>query len=238
MDILPVLDLREGLCSRLLHRNYSGGSIYSENPLEQALTFKNAGFTWLQIVDLDGAFTGKPANLRIVEQIIKEVEINVQFSGGLRSMESIEEAFGVGVARVVLSTAAIRDQALIKEAMAKFGAKIVSGIDTKDGMVTIEGWQSVVPKSGVVLAREMAELGIQMIQYSDVRRDGKLKGPNFQALEELVNSFKMQVISSGGISDIKDLQALKSLGIEAVVIGKALYHGLISMEEALAIAKA
>lgn len=121
-------------------------------------------------------------------------------------------------------------------ALKKYGDNVICGIDTKDGMVTIEGWQSVVAKSGVVLAEEMADLGVKSIQYSDVRRDSKLKGPNFEALEEMVSRFKMKVISSGGVSTIGDLQKLKDMGIEAVVIGKAFYSGLISIEDALNIA--
>ncbi len=238
MDILPVLDLREGRCNRLLdHIPGVKGCFYSEDPLEQAKCFKDMGAQWLQIVDLDGAFTGKPANLRIVEKIVRQAEVNIQFAGGLRSRESIDAAFSAGVSRIVISTAAIRSPKLIEDAVAKYNDKIVAGIDTKDGMITIEGWQSTVPKSGIVLAKEMHNLGVKRVQYSDVRRDGSLRGPNFQAIEELISLLGISVISSGGVGSLEDLKSLKDLRVEGVIIGKALYSGIINMEDAIAIGK-
>lgn len=234
MDILPVLDLRAGRCNRLLdHAPGTVGCVYSTDPLEQALGFQEIGARWLQIVDLDGAFSGRPANLHIVEKIAREAGLNIQFAGGLRSRKSIDAAFAAGASRVVLSTAAIRNPQLIREAVERYGDRIVAGIDIRDGRVAIEGWLATVSTTGMDLAKEMAELGISRLQYSDIRRNGSLKGPNLPVIEELIKNLRLSIIVSGGIGSLEDIRALKALGVEGAVIGKALYSGIISMEDAL-----
>ena len=237
MDILPVMDLREGSSSRVFERLHEKlGCPYSPDPLEQAQAFKDAGCEWIQIVDLDGAFAGRPGNLHIVKQVVEKVGLRVQFAGGLRDRETLDEALACGVDKVILSTAAIRNLPLVQQAVRDYGDKIVGGIDTKDGMVVVEGWESTVPKSGIILAKEMAEMGIQNILYSDVRRQGSLRGPNFAALEEVLG-LGLSVFTSGGVSSIPELLRLQELGLRGVAIGKALYTGAVPLAEALAVTR-
>jgi len=235
--ILPVLDLRVGSSPRIFEPVEGCQALtYSDDPIEQAIAVKETGAEWLQVVDLDGAFTGHPANLDVVRRIVKEVGLKIQFTGGLRSKEYLDAAFESGAERVILSTAAIRNIDLVKSAVLEYGDRIIGGIDTKDGKVAIEGWESVVPKTGLELAAEMREIGVKNVIYSDVRRDGSMKGPNYDALEELLG-LGLNVYASGGISSLEDIKKLKALGITGVALGKPLYTGAFLLEDALAISK-
>ena len=235
LKILPVIDIREGKSVRILHGDSElNNKIYSEDPLKQALYFQEAGADLIHVVDLDGAFTGRPVNLGTVKDIIKNTSIKVQLSGGLRNINAVSEAIDAGVESIVLGTAAIRTPFLVKQAVEKYGDKVIVGIDSKDGMVAIEGWESVVPKTSLELAKEMKELGVNRFLYSDVRRDGSLRGPNIDAVTELINN-GMKVISSGGVSSLDCLIKLKELNVEAVVVGRAIYEGFIDLAEAFSI---
>ena len=235
MEIIPVIDLREGKSVRVMHEDADQNhKIYSEDPLVQALYFKEAGAELIHIVDLDGAFTGRSVNLNVVKDIIRNVGIKVQLAGGLRSIAAISDAMEAGVDSIVLGTAAIRAPKLVKQAVEKYGDKIIVGIDSKDGFVAIEGWESIVPKTSLELAKEMKQLGINRFLYSDVRRDGSLKGPNYEAVAELIRN-GMRVISSGGVSSLDCLKKLKELNVDGVIVGRAIYEGAISLPEAITI---
>lgn len=234
MEIIPVIDLREGKSVRILHDDFDqNNKMYSEDPLVQALYFKDAGAELLHIVDLDGAFTGRSVNLNVVRDIINIVGVKVQLAGGLRNIAAIIDAMEAGVESIVLGTAAIRAPHLVKQAVEKYGDKIIVGIDSKDGWVTIEGWESVVPKTSLALAKEMKALGVNRFLYSDVRRDGSLKGPNLAAVDELIKN-GMKVISSGGVSSLECLLKLKELNVDGVIVGRAIYEGAINLPEAIA----
>ena len=237
MEILPVIDLREGKSVRILHGDSElNNKIYSEDPLKQALYFKEAGAERIHVVDLDGAFTGRPINIGVVKDIINNTSVKVQLSGGLRNIDAVTEAIDAGVERIVLGTAAIRTPYLVKQAVEKYGDKVIVGIDSKDGMVAIEGWESVVPKTSLELAKEMQKLGVGRFLYSDVRLDGSLKGPNIEAVSELINN-GMKVISSGGVSSLECLLKLRDLNVEAVIVGRAIYEGFIDLAEAFSLIK-
>ena len=237
MEILPVIDLREGKSVRILHGDSElNNKIYSEDPLKQALYFKEAGAKRIHVVDLDGAFTGRPINIGVVKDIIDNTSVKVQLSGGLRNIDAVTEAIDAGVERIVLGTAAIRTPYLVKQAVEKYGDKVIVGIDSKDGMVAIEGWESVVPKTSLELAKEMQKLGVGRFLYSDVRLDGSLKGPNIEAVSELINN-GMKVISSGGVSSLECLLKLRDLNVEAVIVGRAIYEGFIDLAEAFSLIK-
>ncbi|AVX19399.1 MAG: 1-(5-phosphoribosyl)-5-[(5-phosphoribosylamino)methylideneamino]imidazole-4-carboxamide isomerase [Bacillota bacterium] len=237
MLIIPAIDLREGKCVRLVEGKVENETIYSHDPVAVALGWQELGARMLHLVDLDGAFTGKPYNRTCIEAIVREVKIPVQLGGGIRSLETIEELLNLGVNRVILGTVAINQPALVREAIQRFGEEaIVVGIDAKDGLVAIEGWEATVEKTVGQLAREMVEIGVKRVVFTDVRRDGTLKGPNLDSIAALARESGLRVIASGGVATLADLQALKeleSLGVEAVIVGKALYAGTVNLSEAL-----
>ncbi|MGF7185561.1 phosphoribosylformimino-5-aminoimidazole carboxamide ribotide isomerase [Desulfitispora alkaliphila] len=239
MLIIPAIDLRAGKCVRLIQGDLKQETIFSDNPVAVAKAWEAKGAKYIHLVDLDGAFAGFPKNLDIIKEITKAVSVPVQVGGGIRSIETIEQILSAGVDRVILGTVAIGNPNLVKEACSHFGEKIVVGIDSKDGLVAIEGWEATVEKTAVELAIEMKELGIERVIFTDTRRDGTLKGPNLESTKELAQEAGIKVIASGGVANLQDLVNLKKLeqyGVEGVVMGKALYTEAIDLEEALRIA--
>ncbi|MCL2678015.1 MAG: 1-(5-phosphoribosyl)-5-[(5-phosphoribosylamino)methylideneamino]imidazole-4-carboxamide isomerase [Clostridiales bacterium] len=237
MQIIPAIDLRDGKCVRLVEGRLEAETVYSDDPPAQAMLFKNAGVELIHVVDLDGAFCGQPRNLEVVREIVAVSGLKVELGGGIRDMETIEKILAAGIERVVLGTAAIRQPALVAQACREYGERIVLGLDSRDGMVAIEGWESTVAKSPLALAREMRELGLRRLIYTDVRRDGTLKGPNFEAIEEMHRSSGMQVIASGGVKSLACIEALKKIGVEGAIIGMAIYSGEINLADALEIVR-
>lgn len=239
MLIIPAIDLRLGKCVRLVRGLPEQETIYSEDPVKMACSWEEQGAQWLHVVDLDGAFTGSPQNVDVVEKIVEAVDIPVQVGGGIRDLDYIDRLLDFGVARVIVGTIAIIKPELVEEACRLYGEAIVVGIDAKKGQVAIEGWGVTTEKSAVELAREMSKMGVKRVVFTDVKRDGTLTGPNVQATKELARATGLKVIASGGVSSAKDLKALKAIeheGVEAVIVGKALYSGNITLEEAMAIA--
>jgi phosphoribosylformimino-5-aminoimidazole carboxamide ribotide isomerase len=204
-----------------------------------AALWQEQGARMLHVVDLDGAFAGAPKNLDVLKEILAAVEIPVQMGGGIRSMETVELLLGMGVARVILGTAAILNADLVAEACSKYGEAVLVGIDGRNGQVAIEGWGLTVEKGTVELALDMKHLGVKRVVFTDIRRDGKLQGPNLEATGQLAQATGLKVVASGGVStlnDLRSIRAMESLGVDAVIMGKALYSGAIDLREALAVA--
>ena len=240
MIIFPAIDLREGRCVRLLQGRKEDETVYSDNPAEMAKRWQDEGAEYLHVVDLDGAFVGRPQNQAVISEIVNNVTIPVQVGGGIRTQRAVEELLDLGVARVILGTIAINKPQLVAEMVAKFGSeRIVLGLDSKDGKVAVEGWEMTVEKNVIDLAQDMKSIGISRIIFTDTRRDGMLIGPNFDATADLAAKTGLKVIASGGVAcldDITTLKRMEEMGVEGVIMGKALYTGAINLKEALALA--
>lgn len=237
MLVIPAIDLRNGKCVRLVEGKLENETIYSDVPAEMAKKWEGLGARFLHLVDLDGAFAGEPRNARAIEDIVKAISIPAELGGGIRDMDTISYYLDMGITRVILGTVAIANPQLVEEACKKYGGdRIVLGVDAKDGMVAIHGWDSTVTKTAVDLANEMKELGIKRIIYTDIKRDGTLKGPNLESTKEIAIETGLAVIASGGVSCIDDIRALKQIkpfGVDSVITGKALYDGRLDLVEAL-----
>ncbi|MGI6588327.1 MAG: 1-(5-phosphoribosyl)-5-[(5-phosphoribosylamino)methylideneamino]imidazole-4-carboxamide isomerase [Peptococcia bacterium] len=238
MLLIPAIDLRDGRCVRLVQGERSSEIVYSAEPVKMAKQWENKGASYLHVVDLDGAFTGTPQNLEIIQEIVQAIEIPVQLGGGIRSYDVVKKVLGLGVERVILGTAAILSNDLVSQCLEEFGERVAVGIDGRDGMVAIEGWESTVETTVYQLAQKIAALGIKRIVFTDTRRDGTLRGPNLEATKKMAEVSGLKVIASGGVSCLEDLHKLKELepyGVEAVIMGKALYSGAVHLKEALEI---
>jgi len=238
MLIIPAIDLRGGKCVRLVEGRLDRETVYGEDPVAMALNWQEQGAARLHVVDLDGAFTGSPVNLDIITRIVQAVKIPVQTGGGVRTREMVDRLFGLGVDRVVLGTAAVKDPELLAQCCRRYGAGIIAGLDAVGGHVAIEGWVTGSGRPVLELAREMKELGVVRVLYTDVRRDGTLRGPNVRDTGELARAGGLKVIASGGVSSLADLAELAALepdGVEATIVGKALYAGSFTLASALAL---
>ncbi|NSW82908.1 MAG: 1-(5-phosphoribosyl)-5-[(5-phosphoribosylamino)methylideneamino]imidazole-4-carboxamide isomerase [Syntrophothermus sp.] len=239
MIIFPAIDIREGRCVRLVQGKKENEVVYSNHPARVARSFEDLGARWLHVVDLDGAFAGAPRNLKVIEEIAHSVEIPFQVGGGLRSLRDVEQVLAVGAARVVIGTKAVESPSFAQELLERFGPeRIVLGLDARDGMVAVKGWVEVAEMKAVDLARSMKELGIVRAVYTDVTKDGLLQGPNFEAIEEIARTSGLRIIASGGVSSLEDVEkllTLEELGVEGVIIGKAIYDGTIDLRKALSL---
>jgi phosphoribosylformimino-5-aminoimidazole carboxamide ribotide isomerase len=238
--IFPAIDLKDGKCVRLYQGKMEKVTVFSDNPVDMALKWQEKGATYLHLIDLNGAFAGSPQNARVISQIVQSLTIPIQVGGGVRNMETIDRLLGEGVARVIIGTSAVTNPQLIEKACAKYGEQIVLGLDAKDGLVAIDGWEKESTKNFLDLAYEMKELGIQRIIFTDTSLDGTLKGPNLTSTKELAEKTGLKIIASGGVSsldDIKNILELEKSGVEGVIVGIALYRGNFKLEEALALAQ-
>lgn len=235
MIIYPAIDIKDGCCVRLTQGNYDMKAVYSTNPVEVALDFENKGAKYLHMVDLDGAKTGKSQNIELVVDICSKLKMPVQLGGGIRNLDNIDFALSKGVERVILGTSAVRNKELVKEAINKYGDRIVIGIDAKDGFVAIEGWYEASEYKAVEFGKMMESIGAKTIIYTDISRDGMLSGPNLKAMEEMASALKLDVIASGGVSCLKDIKELKGTGVSGVIVGRALYTGDVDLVDALRI---
>jgi len=232
--IIPAIDIKNGKAVRLYKGNPKSVTVYGNNPVDTAKIWEEKGAKQLHIVDLDGAFEGKPKNFKIVEQIAKSISIPIQFGGGLRDFESIKTMFDIGVQRVIVGSMAYKNREETEKAISFFPQKIIIGIDAKDGKVAVKGWLEKTEYSPLEFALEYDELDIWGFLYTDVNRDGALVGANVEATKQLAGNLKHPVIASGGISNLKDVEKLykiKECGIYGVIVGKALYEGKIELEK-------
>jgi phosphoribosylformimino-5-aminoimidazole carboxamide ribotide isomerase len=233
MEIIPAIDLKGGRCVRLYQGDYSRETIFSDNPVEVARHWQSLGAQRLHIVDLDGAAKGKPQHSLIIESIAHSVQVPLQLGGGLRSIDAIAQALDLGVARVIIGTAAIEDQTLVQEACRRFGNLIIVGIDARDGYVATRGWKEGTMVTAIELAWRMTHVGVGRFIYTDIARDGTLTEPNFDAIAELVKQVEVPVIAAGGISSIEHLERLSQIEVEGAIVGRALYTGNIDLKRAL-----
>lgn len=235
MMIFPAIDIIRGKCVRLKQGQYDKITIFSDDPVSMALQFQKAGARYLHVVDLDGA-RGEGSNREIIGNIAKSLDIPVQTGGGIRTMSDIDEILGLGLARVILGTSAVKNPDLVAEAVKKYGDRIVVGIDAKDGYVAIEGWEKTSSVKALELAAKMEALGVRTVIYTDINTDGMLAGPNIFAMKEMVSAVGMDVIASGGVASLKDILKLKETGVAGVIVGKAIYTGDVDLKKALQIA--
>jgi phosphoribosylformimino-5-aminoimidazole carboxamide ribotide isomerase len=239
--IYPAIDIKEGKCVRLYQGKMERVTVFSEDPSEMARRWEDAGAQFIHIVDLDGAVAGKPQNLRMVERIINAVEIPAQLGGGIRDSKSLKSVLDLGVRRVILGTTAIKSPEFVMEACGEHGShRIVVGIDFRNEKVAIRGWEESAEEKAVDVAKRMEEIGVEHLICTDIERDGTLHGPNIEIMRTLAQAVSVPIIASGGISGLKDIECLKELeplGIEGVVVGRALYAGAFSLEEAIEIGR-
>lgn len=241
MIIYPAIDLKDGACVRLLRGEMSQATVFNTDPGEQARLFQSQGFEWLHLVDLNGAFEGKPVNGAAVESILKSVTIPVQLGGGIRDLNTIGMWLEKGISRVILGTVALRDPELVKAACREFPGRIAVGIDAREGYVAVAGWAETSDIKALDLALKFEDCGVAAIIYTDINRDGAMGGVNVESTSDLAFHLTTPVIASGGVSSIEDLKALKTeedTGIEGVICGRALYDGRIDPKEALALLSA
>ena len=238
MIIYPAIDLRGGRCVRLQRGDFAAETVFAEDPVQMALRWVAEGASWLHIVNLDGALGLEGAcNLEALRRILSAVSVPIQFGGGLRTLADVARALELGAARVVLSTVAVREPELVREAVARFGAeRVVAGIDARDGFVAVHGWQETSALDALTVARRMADCGVMRIVYTDISRDGMLTGANVAATAELARASGLRIIASGGVASLDDIRALAERapeGIEGVIVGQALYTGAFTLADAL-----
>ncbi len=233
MKIFPAIDLYNGKAVRLLKGDYDKMTVYSENPIEIARAFEQSGAEFIHIVDLEGAKDGTTPNLDIVKQIANETSLFSEIGGGIRSMETVRAYLENGVNRVILGTAAVKDEAFLKQAVAEYGERIAVGVDIKDGFVAIKGWTEKSEYSCFDFCEKMQRLGVKTLICTDISKDGAMQGTNRELYRELSEKFSIDITASGGVSDIEDIKALRKLGLYGAIIGKAYYIGAIDLKEAL-----
>ena len=233
MRIYPAIDIKDGKCVRLLRGSFDDVTVYGDNPVDMARKWEELGGEYIHVVDLDGALKGHGVNAETIKEICKSVNVPVQTGGGIRTMADIEAKLACGIDRVIIGTKAVSDAEFVKAAVDKYGDRIVIGIDAKDGMVAIEGWEKTSEYQAVDFAKKMEAIGVKTIIYTDIATDGTLMGCNVSAMTQMVRSTNMDIIASGGIGSIEHIKALVSTGVEGVITGRALYAGNITLPEAI-----
>ena len=237
MKIFPAIDLYDKKAVRLFKGDYSQMTVYSDNPIEIAKDFESKGAKFIHMVDLEGAKDGTTPNISIVEDVAKNTSLFVEIGGGIRSMETLDKYFSVGVDRVILGTSAVTDEDFLKEALSRYGEKIAVGADIKDGFVAIKGWLEKSSYDVYSFLEKMQTLGVKTIICTDVSKDGAMKGANHALYKELTEKYNLQIIASGGVSSIEDVKTLTENGVYGAIIGKAYYIGAIDLREAIEVAK-
>jgi phosphoribosylformimino-5-aminoimidazole carboxamide ribotide isomerase len=235
MEVIPAVDIKGGKCVRLYQGDYLKETVFSENPVDVAMGWRAQGARRLHVIDLDGAAGGKPRNITVIEDIVKRVNLPVQLGGGIRDEATVAKLLDIGVDRVILGTVAVENQELVKSLCQKYGETIVVGIDARDGYVATHGWVKGTKTKALELALRMAALGVRRIIYTDIKRDGTLTEPGFEAIAKMVKGVKVPIIAAGGISKLSHLKKLAELGVEGAILGKSLYTGDIKLKEALAL---
>jgi phosphoribosylformimino-5-aminoimidazole carboxamide ribotide isomerase len=239
--LFPAIDLKQGECVRLIHGDMDQATVFNTDPAAQAKQFEDQGFEYLHVVDLDGAFAGVPRNAKAVEGILKAVRMPVQLGGGIRDMRTIEGWLSKGVSRVIIGTAAVRDPDLVREAARLHPHKIAVGIDARDGLVAVDGWAKVSQVTATELGRRFEDAGVAAIIYTDISRDGVLKGLNIEATLALADAVAIPVIASGGLASLDDVERLlrpDCAKLAGAITGRALYDGRLDPSSALALIRA
>ena len=237
MVIYPAIDLYEGKAVRLFKGDYAQMTVYSENPPEIARAFAEAGAKHIHLVDLEGAKKGSPANLDVIKGIIEAADLFVEVGGGIRNMQTIDAYLSIGVNRVILGTAAVENPEFLEEALKKYGEKIAVGVDLKDGYVAIKGWTEKSRLTAEAFFDKMQALGVETVICTDISRDGAMKGTNRELYKALSGKYSIDLIASGGVSIMEDVQALSAMNLHGAIIGKAYYIGAIDLSKAIEVAK-
>lgn len=234
MQLYPAIDLKNGQCVRLKQGAFKEITVYSDKPEEIAAKWQSKGATYLHLVDLDGALAGHSVNEKVIKKIVDTLSIPIEIGGGIRSEGAIEAMLALGVSRVIIGTKAAENPEFIRDMVNKFGQKrIVAGIDAKNGMVAVEGWEKLSDLSASELVNRMKEYGIRHVVYTDIARDGMLSGPNVEYTKKLTEETGLDIIASGGMSSMEDLKELYNAGVHGAIIGKALYENRIDLKEAI-----
>ena len=234
MKIFPAIDIKDKKCVRLLKGNFDDKKVYNVTPIDQAKKYKDFGFNYLHIVDLDGALTGETINLNIIEDIINKLNIKIEIGGGIRSLDKIQNYIDVGVDKVILGSAAVKDKSFLKEACKSYKNQIALGLDAKKGFIAISGWKEETDLNALEFLKDVNNFGISRLIYTDIERDGTKTNPNLEETIKVAEISNSPVIVSGGVSSIKDIENIKSLNnknIEGVIVGKAIYDGDINLKE-------
>ena len=232
MKIFPAIDIKDKKCVRLIKGDFDNKTEYKISPIEQAGKYKDYGFKNLHIVDLDGALTGKTVNLDIIQDIVAKYDLNIEIGGGVRNFDSIQKYTDIGVEKVILGSAAIKDKNFLKQACKKFPNKIALGLDTKDSFLSLSGWKENSNQLVLDFLKEVNDYGVSRLIYTDINRDGMKQSPNFEETLKIAQISNCPVIISGGVSSIDDIKKAKSLkNIEGIIVGKAIYDGDINLEE-------
>ncbi|HLI87379.1 MAG TPA: 1-(5-phosphoribosyl)-5-[(5-phosphoribosylamino)methylideneamino]imidazole-4-carboxamide isomerase [Ktedonobacteraceae bacterium] len=233
MIILPAIDIKNGRCVRLYQGDYSRVTTYDSDPVQVALRWQEAGASWLHVVDLDGAAQGMPVHVDLLKAMRAATKLCIEVGGGLRSLVHIEQILDLGIERVILGTAALRDRTLLGEALSRWGERIAVGLDARDGLIAVAGWHETSHVMATTLAAELCAFGVPRFIYTDIARDGALSGPNLNALAEVRRATWRPLIASGGVSALADLHALAALNVEGVIIGRAIYTGDVDLAAAI-----
>ena len=234
MIIFPAIDIKDGVCVRLIKGDYRQITSYKNTPIDQAVTYFKNGFNNIHIVDIDGALHGRPVNSILIREIVKKVKSKIQIGGGIRTIDDISRWMKLGVDKVVMGTAAVENVELLKMACNKFKNKIAVSLDAKDGLIALSGWKKQTNISAIDFIKEIQNFGVSRIIYTDINRDGTKQGPNIKDTVELSGKAKIPLVISGGVSSLEDIKKIKSLSnsnIEGVIIGKAIYDGDIKISD-------
>ena len=233
MIIYPAIDLFEGKAVRLMRGDYEQMTVYNDDPVAVALGFKDSGATYIHVVDLEGARDGKPANFDLIKRIVSESRLKVQVGGGIRTANVIEQYMFAGVSRVILGTAAVSEPGFLREMVLSYGSAIAVSVDIKDGLAAIKGWTEVSSLDALDFCRTVEDLGVQTLICTDISKDGLLDGTNLDLYKTLRKELSIRLIASGGISSLTEISTLSALGMDGAILGKALYAGSITLEDAI-----
>jgi phosphoribosylformimino-5-aminoimidazole carboxamide ribotide isomerase len=237
MIIFPAIDIIDGKAVRLFKGDYDKMTVYNPDPKAVAIDFKSSGATHIHLVDLEGAKSGTTPNIKTVENIIKSVDLFAEIGGGIRSIKTVDTYFSVGVSRVILGTAAVNDRKFLETAVNKYGDKIAVGVDIKDGFVAVKGWTEKSEYTAMEFCKSMQTLGVKTIICTDISKDGAMIGTNRELYKTLSSELNINIVASGGVSSIDDVEALRKLDLYGAIIGKAYYTGAINLKKAIEVAK-
>ncbi|MBR4881926.1 MAG: 1-(5-phosphoribosyl)-5-[Clostridia bacterium] len=237
MIILPAIDLYEGKAVRLYKGDYNQMTVYSDNPPEFARDFYAKGATWMHLVDLEGAKEGTTPNLETIKNIVSATGLKVEIGGGIRNMETVKKYIDIGVSRVILGTAAVKDREFLLEAVKTYGDKIAVGVDIRDGIVAIKGWTELSGLDCFDFCRELQDIGVKTVICTDISKDGAMQGTNLELYRQLSEKFTIDFVASGGVSTLDDVRALKEIGVYGAILGKAIYTGAVDVADAIAIVR-
>ena len=237
MNIFPAIDLFDKKAVRLFKGDYTQMTVYSENPIEIARDFESKGAKFIHMVDLEGAKDGTTPNIDIVAQVARETSLFVEIGGGIRSMETLKKYFDKGVSRAILGTAAVTDEAFLREAVDTYGEKIAVGADVKDGYIAIKGWLEKSQLTLDAFFEKMQKIGVKTVICTDISKDGAMRGTNLEMYRELSKKYSVDIVASGGVSTIDDIKELKKMELYGAIIGKAYYIGAVDLQEAIEVAK-